>query len=346
MATIKMSEQFISSPHKHVGSSVAGMMLRVCLALVPGLLFHLWFFGGGIIIQCLLAVGFAIAFEYLMLKLRQRPVDLFLKDGSAIVTGLLFALTISPFTPWWISFSGIAFAIIIAKHLYGGLGYNPFNPAMAGYVFVLLCFPAQMNVWPAAPGIVENSLGLSDYLATIFSLGQTDIDAISGATALDQMKSQLGLMSMVSEIRVDPMFGHFGGAGWEWISSGFMLGGLALLVMGVIKWQIPVAMLAGMFFISMVFNLFDAEIYASPLFHLCAGGTMLCAFFIATDPVTASTTPKGRLLYGALIGILAYIIRIWGAYPDGIAFAVLIANACVPLIDYYTRPCVVGETPT
>ncbi len=338
-----MSEYFISSPHKHDNSSVQGIMLRVCLALLPGLFIYLWFFGVGIIIQCLLSVGFAVAIEYVMLKLRHRPIALFLQDGSAIVTGLLFALTISPFSPWWINLSGIAFAVIFAKHLYGGLGYNPFNPAMAGYVFVLLCFPAQMNIWPAAPGLVENSPNLSDYLATIFRFGQTDLDAISGATALNHMKSQLGLMNMVSEITTAPEFGHVAGAGREWISAGFLLGGLALLFMRVIKWQIPVAVLSGMFLISIIFNLYDSDIYASPLFHLCSAGTVLCAFFIATDPVTASTTPAGRLLYGCLIGVLAYIIRTWGAYPDGIAFAVLIANACAPLIDNFTRPRVIGE---
>ncbi len=339
-----MPDRFISSPHEHDSSSVSGMMWRVCLALLPGLSVYLWFFGGGIIIQCLLAVSFALVLEYLMLKLRHQPLALFLKDGSAIVTGLLFAFTISPLTPWWITLSGIAFAIIIAKHIYGGLGYNPFNPAMAGYVFILLCFPAQMNIWPATAGMVENTASLSDYLGAIFRLGQIDTDAVSGATALNQMKSQLGLMNMVSEIQHGPIYGHFAGVGREWISVGFMLGGLALLVMGVIKWQIPAAMLGTMFFISMIFNVYDGDIYASPLFHLLGGGTILCAFFIATDPVTASTTPAGRLIYACLIGILAYGIRVWGAYADGIAFAVLIANACVPLIDYYTRPGVIGET--
>ncbi len=339
-----MNSPFISSPHKHDGSSVSGMMLRVCLALLPGLLAYVWFFGVGIIIQCLLAVSFAISLEYLMLKIRRRPVELFLKDGSAIVTALLFALCLSPFTSWWINFSGIAFAIIVAKHLYGGLGYNPFNPAMAGYIFILLCFPAQMNIWPASPGLVAHSADWSDYLMIIFCIGQIDLDALSGATALNQMKSQLGLMNMVSEITAEPMFGHFAGSGWEWISAGFMLGGISLVVMRVINWQIPLALMGSIFFISMIFSLYDGDIYAPVLFHLCSGGTILCAFFIATDPVTASTTPKGRLFYGVLIGSLAYIIRTCGAYPDGLAFAILIANGCVPLIDYYTRPCVVGET--
>lgn len=334
------ANQFISSPHQHAATSISAIMLRVCLALLPGLLLYTYFFGWGILIQCVLAVGFALGFEFLMLKLRQRPISMFLKDGSAIVTGLLFALTISPLSPWWINAGGIAFAIILAKHIYGGLGYNPFNPAMAGYVFVLLSFPREMNHWPAATSAPAD---LSSSLVAIFSFTPTDIDALSGATALQQLKSQLGLMNMVSEISSGPMFGNIGGAGWEWISAGFLVGGIALLMTGVIKWRIPLAMLLGMLVTSMLFNFYDADRYASPLFHLFSGGTLLCAFFIATDPVSASTTPRGRLVYGALIGITACLLRTWGAHPDGLAFAVLLANACVPLIDYYTRPRVLGE---
>jgi len=339
-----MSDQFLSSPHNHNGSSVSTMMLRVCLAIVPGLLTYIWFFGFGILIQCLLSITFALCCEYLVLKIRKLPVALFLQDGSAVVTGLLFALCVSPFTSWWINLSGIAFAIIIAKHLYGGLGQNPFNPAMAGYVFVLLCFPSQMNVWPISAELSNNSLTLTHYISAIFSTVPSNLDAISGATALSHLKSQLGLMSMVSEIQTDPIFGQYAGYGWEWVNLSYLLGGIALLMLRVIKWQIPVSVILSMFFIGMVFNIFDGDIYASPLFHLCSGGTLLCAFFIATDPVSASTTAKGRLLYGSLIGLLAYLIRIWGAYPDGIAFAILIANACVPLIDHYTRPRVLGES--
>ena len=336
----------INSLHKHDGSTVAGVMLRVCIAMIHGLLCYIWYFGWGILIQCLLAVGFALAIECLMLRQRRKQITLFLKDGSAIVTGLLFAFTVTPFTPWWITLIGITFAIVFAKHLYGGLGYNPFNPAMAGYVFVLLCFPAQMNLWPSVSGLADVAPGMVDYMSMIFLAqpsASNSIDAISGASPLNHMMSQLGLMAMVSEIQADPLYGDFAGAGWEWINMAFLLGGTALLFMRVIHWQIPVAMLAGMFIASLLFNLYDSEIYASPLFHLFAGGTMLGAFFIATDPVTASTTPRGRLIYAALIGVLAYTIRVWGGYPDGIAFAVLIANATVPLIDRYTRPRVLGE---
>ena len=331
-------------PHRHGGNSVTGMMLPVCMALLPALLCYIVLFGWGIVFQCVLAVGFALACEYLMLRLRRLDSRLFLKDGSAIVTGLLLAFTISPLTPWWLTLAGSFFAIVFVKHLYGGLGYNLFNPAMAGYVFILLCFPAQMTTWPAAPTMSEQAISMGAYLSRILSTGQVDIDALSGATPLGQMKSQLLGMGMVSEIMASPVYGYLGGAGWEWLALAFLLGGTALLALGVIKWQIPVAMLASLFGISLVFNIIDPDIYASPLFHLCSGGSIFCAFFIATDPVTAAGTPKGKLIYAGLIGIIAYVIRTWGAYPDGIAFAVLIANAAAPLIDKLTRPPVLGET--
>ena len=335
---------FVSSPHRHGGASIAGVMVRVALALLPGILVYAWFFGAGILVQCVLAVGFALALESLILRLRGRPVSLFIRDGSALVTGLLFALCVPPLTPWWISLIGVVFAIAAAKHAFGGIGYNPFNPAMAGFVFVLLCFPREMNTWPAGPGTIEHALGSGDTLRAIFLPGREAVDAVSGATALGYMKSRLGLMSMVSEIRTDAVFGTFAGRGWEWISAGFLAGGIALLFTGIIKWQIPAAMLIALAAISTVFHLYDADVYASPLFHLFGGATLLGAFFIATDPVSASTTPRGRLIYGALIGILTYVIRVWGAYPDGIAFAVLLGNAAAPLIDHHTRPKVMGES--
>jgi electron transport complex protein RnfD len=334
----------ISSPHRHSGITVQGVMLRVAAALLPGLAAYVLNFGIGVVIQCLLAVTFAVATEYVMLKLRRRPVHLHLADGSVIVTALLLALCMSPLTPWWITLLAAVFAVGLAKHAFGGLGHNLFNPAMAGYAFVLLCFPAQMNLWPAAPAVAEPGISAAAYLGAIFLPG-TDVDAVSGATALGRMKSQLGLMEMVSEIRSEAIFGTLGGSGWEWVAAGYFIGGILLLVLGVIRWQIPAAMLAALFAVSAVFHIYDSDVYASPLFHLFAGATLLGAFFIATDPVTASTTPRGRILYGALIGVLAYLIRTWGAYPDGIAFAVLLGNATAPLIDHFTRPRVLGEDP-
>ena len=345
---MKVTEtDLLSPPHAHDGSSVTGIMIRVCLALVPALACHLWYFGWGIVIQCLLAVVFALVIEWSMLVLRRKPVGFFLADGSVIVTALLFAFTVSPFTPWWVCLSGIFFAVVFAKHLYGGLGFNPFNPAMAGYVFVLLCFPAQINVFPIINADMDTTIGLSESISIIFSQQEAlsrGFDAISGASPLNHMKSQLGLMAMVSEIRTDPMYGTLAGRGYEIVNLALLGGGIILLFMGVIRWRIPVAVLGGMFITGMLFYFYDNDAYASPVFHLFAGGTMLAAFFIATDPVTAPATPRGSLYYGLLIGCIAYIIRVWGGYPDGFAFAVLIANSAAPLLAHYTRPRVLGES--
>ena len=327
-----------SSPHLHDGRTLSVVMTDVCIALVPGLLCYVWLFGPGVLLQCILAVSFALLFEFAVLRLRGRDPRTFLRDGSAVVTAMLFAVSISPLAAWWVCLCGIAFAIIIAKHAFGGIGYNIFNPAMAGFVFVLVCFPVQMNTWPDLP-----AQGIGAYLGSIFPMAGREVDILSGATPLDELKTRLEMMDMVSEIKTAPVFGYFGGAGWEWVNVLFMLGGVYLLVRGVIKWHIPVAVLAGIFIFSAAFYLYDADTYASPLFHLLSGGTMLCAFFIATDPVTASTTGRGRLVYGVLIGILICLMRQWGAFPDGVAFAVLLANIFVPLIDLLTRPRAFGE---
>ena len=327
-----------SSPHLHDGRTLGVVMTDVCIALAPGLLCYVWLFGPGVLLQCILAVSFALLFEFAVLRLRGRDPRPFLRDGSAIVTAMLFAVSISPLAAWWVCLCGIAFAIIIAKHAFGGIGYNIFNPAMAGFVFVLVCFPVQMNTWPDLP-----AQGLGAYLGSIFPMPGREPDMLSGATPLDDLKTRLEMMEMVPEIRTASIYGYFGGAGWEWINVLFMLGGIYLLVRGVIKWHIPVAVLAGIFIVSAVFYFYDADTYASPLFHLFSGGTMLCVFFIATDPVTASTTGRGRLVYGAMIGILICLLRQWGAFPDGVAFAVLLANIFVPLIDLLTRPRAFGE---
>jgi electron transport complex protein RnfD len=350
--------ELATSPHKHNRSSVFSKMLKVCLALIPGMIIYIWFFGPAIIFQVVLSIIFALIIEFLLLKIRKQKLSLYLMDGSVIVTALIFALMITPYTPWWISLAGISFGIIFGKHIYGGLGQNLFNPAAAGYIFVLLCFPVYMNNWPVATGINTGDNSSVDYLSIIFSnplssntstitslySGETGrLDAVSSATPLADMQNRIASMDMVSEIRTNPIYSTLAGKGWEWVNFGYLLGGVILLILGIISWQIPTALLGGMIGISLVFNMYDSEIYASSLFHLFSGGSMLGAFFVATDPVTASITPKGKLIYGCLIGILAYIIRIWGAYPDGVAFAILIANSFVPLIDKYTRPRVVGE---
>ena len=338
----------ISSPHQHPGNSVTQVMLRVVYALVPGMAVYVWFFGTGLMINMAICIATALLTEAGILKLRQRPIKPALYDGSALVTAILLALTLPPIVPWWIPFIGTAFAMVFAKHLYGGLGHNPFNPAMVGYALLLISFPQEMTRW-LPPADIPNITTLGFMEIINYSLfGQlpaaVSFDALSMATPLDIMKIQTGLGTAVSTIQqTNPVMGQLGGLGWEWVNLMFLLGGLWLIMRRVISWHIPVAFIGGLALIALLAHLIAPHSYASPLFHLFSGATMLGAFFIATDPVTASTTTKGRLLYGLCIGILIYIIRTWGVYPDAIAFAVLLMNMAVPTIDYYTQPRVFGH---
>jgi electron transport complex protein RnfD len=213
---------------------------------------------------------------------------------------------------------------------------------MAGYVVLLISFPLELTLW-SAPGTQP---GFIDTLGYVFSgrlPAEQTLDTLTMATPMDDIKMRLGLSETLSEIRGSPVFGSFAGAGWEWINLWFLVGGLWLLQMKVIQWQIPVGMLAGLAFIAFVFYAVNPDIYSTPLFQLFSGAAMLGAFFIATDPVSACTTPRGRLYYGLGIGLLTYIIRTWGGYPDGVAFAVLLMNMAAPTIDHYTRPRVFGH---
>lgn len=301
-------------------------MRDVLLALVPGIAVYALLFGFGVLRNLALAVVACLLFEAVALRLRHRPLKPFLTDGSALVTGVLLALTLPPTAPWWIAVVGSLFAIGLGKQVYGGLGYNPFNPAMVGYVVLLISFPVQMTAWPGMQPLWSSAP-----------------DAVSAATALDHVRTQLALDRTLTEIGGDGAIGWAAGAGWEWIALAWLAGGIYMLWRGTIRWQIPAGMLAGLTLIALPFWAIDPDRYASPLFHWLAGATMLGAFFIATDPVSAATTPRGRLLYGALIGVLVYIIRTWGGYPDGVAFAVLLLNICAPTIDRYTQPRVYGH---
>jgi electron transport complex protein RnfD len=320
-------------------------MIQLLIALIPAVIALVYFFGPAVLVNITLAVTVALVAEALMLKLRDRPLKPFLTDGSAIVTAVLFAIAIPPLAPWWLTVVGILFAIIFAKHVFGGLGYNPFNPAMIAYVLLLLSFPLEMTTWLPANALAEHSFNLFDSAQLIFTgnlnNGMT-VDAFSGATPLDVMKTQIGLSHLPDSILAQPLFGLFGGIAWEWINIWFAIGGLFLIFRGVISWHIPLSMIVALLLISGASYLISPETSASPLFHLLSGGTMIGAFFIATDPVTAATTLKGRIIFGAGVGVLTYIIRVWGGYPDGIAFAVLLMNMLAPLIDYYTQPKIYG----
>ncbi len=340
------SFQTSGAPHIPPPTSVAKVMLQVLLALVPGVLAHSWFFGTGILIQITLATIFALLFEALMLHLRGRSLKPFINDYSAVVTAVLFALCIPPLAPWWISCIAMLFAIVFAKHLYGGLGQNVFNPAMVAYVVVLISFPQAMTNWLPPLALAEHSLGLADSLAIVLS-GQVQAaggwDAITQATPLDTLKTGVEAGLLIPEIRQSPLFGRLGGEGWEWIACWFALGGVFLLYKRVIGWQVPVAVFGSVLLFSLPFWLLDPATNPLPLQHVFSGAIVLAAFFIATDPVSGCVSDRGRLIFGAGVGIITLVIRRWGGYPDGVAFAVLLMNMAAPLIDRYTRPRMYGE---
>ncbi len=331
-----------SSPHAHGRLSTQTVMLTVAAATLPGVAAQVYFFGIGPLINILLMVAFCLAFEAAILRLRNRPAGFYLADGSALVTAVLLGLALPPYCPWWLLLVGAFFSIVVAKQLYGGLGFNPFNPAMVGYVVLLISFPVPMTQWPAPLPLAEQSLSFSQALAQIFT-GQT-VDGYTGATPLDAFRQAQGLT--VEAIYQEPMFasGLFAGVGWEWVNLGFLLGGVFLLYRKIFTWHAPVAMLASLTLCSFVFYDGSSQSGAPPLLHLFSGATMLGAFFIVTDPVSSAVSNKGRLIYGAAIGVLIYAIRTWGNYPDAVAFAVLLMNFAAPFIDYYTLPRTFGHT--
>jgi electron transport complex protein RnfD len=334
------------APHFPPHSTVARVMLQVVYALLPAIFAHAWFFGPGIFLQIVLACGFALGFEAAMLALRGKPFGLYLGDFSAVVTALLFALCVPPLAPWWIAATGMFFAIVVAKHLYGGLGHNLFNPAMAGYVVTLICFPVGMTTWLLPTEIAAWQPGLGDVLwsiATGQAPGALTWDAVSGATPLDTIRTGVATGQMVSEVRQAPIFGDFGGLGWEWIANWYALGGLWLLWRRVISWQVPVAMIGTVLLLGTGAWLTDPGSNPAPLQHVFSGALIIGAFFIATDPVSGCASPRGRLVFGAGVGIITLVIRRWGGYPDGVAFAVLLMNMAAPLIDRYTRPRIFGH---
>jgi electron transport complex protein RnfD len=334
------------SPYISDAPSVGTIMFKVMLALLPGIIAYVWVFGGGVLVTLALATATALVAEAAMLKIRRRPVQPFLLDYSAVVTAWLLALAIPPLSPWWLIVVGTLFAIVIAKQLYGGLGYNPFNPAMIGYAVLLISFPAIMTKWPAALEIAQTKLSFSNQLHYIFNNVLPDtvkLDAVTSATPLDYLKTQLLLKHDAHTIMQSPIFGSVGAKGGEYVTFAYLLGGLYLWQQKIISWHLPTAFLGALALISGVFWVFSPEHFASPLFHLFSGASMLAAFFIITDPVSGPTTPKGKLYFAAGVGVITYLIRVYGGYPDGVAFAVIFMNICVPLIDAATQPRVFGH---
>lgn len=333
-----------TSPYVLKEASVQRVMLQVLLALLPGIAVQIWFFGGAILVQLAIASLTALLAEGLFLKLRGKPVALFLSDLSVVVTAWLIALTFPAIAPWWLTVVGTLFAVIIAKQLYGGLGQNPFNPAMIAFAVCIVSFPSLMSQWPAVgPHAGEH---FANQIDRIFGLAPM-LDGLSSATPLDTLKTGLKLAAenaTVADVIAEhsQTFGLMAGQGTEWVAFAYLLGGLWLIWRNVITWHIPTAFLAAIGLLSGLLWLWQPSVFASPLFHWFAGASMLGAFFIATDPVSGATTPKGKLIYAAGAGALVYIIRVFGGYPDGVAFAILLMNIAAPLIDHLTQPAIFG----
>ncbi|SER66266.1 electron transport complex subunit RsxD [Halopseudomonas bauzanensis] len=339
----------MSSPHAQGSNRTRTIMLQVLGATAPGIALMTWFFGWGTLINILLASTCAIGFEAAILRLRRRPIGFYLNDGSALVTAWLLALALPPYAPWWLVLVAIGFAITFGKHLYGGLGQNPFNPAMLGYAMVLVSFPMEMTSWPVWRGIEQlqpafaPTLGLMEGLQRVFMPGSLPADGWATATALDLLKNNSAL-TMAELQQAQPAFGSMAGRAWEWVALAYLAGGLYLLYKRIYSWHAPVGMLGALAVMSLLFwNGSGSGSNGSPLFHLLGGATILGAFFIATDPVTSATSNRGRLVFGIGIGVLVYVIRVWGNYPDAVAFAVLLMNLCAPTIDYYTTPRTYGH---
>ena len=332
---------FNTPPYLSQDVSVRRVMLQVLAALLPGIAVYAWLIGPVVLVQGAIATVAALLGEAFMLRLLGKPLGLFLGDGSAIVTAWLIALAFPPLAPWWLIVVASLFAIVVAKHLYGGLGQNPFNPAMIAFAVCIVSFPALMSQWPA----IDMKAGFAEQVALVFGYAPR-LDAISGATPLDALKTALKLgegSATVASVTADAgIFGHFAGNGWEWVGLAYLVGGLWLWQRKVIQWRTPFAFLAGIGLLAAALWLWNPAQFVNPLFHLFSGGSMLGAFFIVTDPVSGCTTPKGKLIFGFSAGALAYIIRVFGGYPDGVAFAVLLLNICVPLIDLYTQPPIFG----
>ena len=320
----------------HGPSSVSETMQLVLLALIPGILVFIYQNGWGSIINLLLAMISAIAFEAVAQKLRNRSPLVAIADHSALVTAVLVALCLPPLIPWWIPVLATGFAILLAKHAFGGIGNNPFNPAMVGYACVLISFPSDLSLWLLQPDIF--SVPLSDAIRTSFNGGLVAIppdttgwDALTGATALDQHRTLILHDTVFNEVS-ELTQGSFGARQGEWINLAFLAGGLWLITRRVISWHIPAGFLGALLISTLLHNLLSDTTLSIPV-NMFGGATMLCAFFISTDPVSAAASNRGRVIYAALIGLLVYIIRTYGAYPDGVAFAVLLANCTVPAID-------------
>jgi H+/Na+-translocating ferredoxin:NAD+ oxidoreductase subunit D len=323
------SHKFIvsASPHVHSGQDIPSVMRDVILALLPALLVGIWFFGFDAFRVLILAVLGCVGFEMIMNRLLSRPSTV--RDLSAALTGILLAMNLPSGSPWWLVIVGSGAAIVVGKAIYGGLGYNPFNPALVARVFLLISFPVQMTRWVVPQGIT------------------TGMDATTGATPLGAAKEAVSLGKPLSEAGLPDnlhlLLGNVGGSFGEVSALALLIGGAFLLYRGIIRWQIPVGFIVSVFLITGLAHYLEPERYLNPVVHMLTGGLILGAFFMATDMVTSPVTRKGMLIFGVGCGVLTSVIRLWGGYPEGVSFAILLMNAVTPLIDRYTKPKVFGQ---
>ena len=337
------------SPHAHAPTSVSRIMATVMLALTPATLFGFWLYGWPAINLWLVALSVAMLAEAASLKIMARPLRAGLLDGSGLLTAWLLALSLPPWAPWWLAAVGALFAIVIGKQIFGGLGQNLFNPAMAARVMLLISFPLEMTAWTVPMPITSGAApGFFEALGITFA-GVAPADGISSATLLGQVKTDLGRglgLDQVLDGIYDPAafaLGQRAGSLGETSAVLLLIGGLILIARRVITWHIPLAMLAGVALPALLAHLIAPGHYPGLAYHMLSGGLMLGAFFIATDPVSSPNSISGQLVFGFACGVLTWIIRTWGGYPEGVAFAVLLLNAATPVIDRYFKPRIYGR---
>ncbi|MDP2901570.1 MAG: RnfABCDGE type electron transport complex subunit D [Methylovulum sp.] len=337
-----------SGAHVGANKSVSQIMWQVVLALSPATAFGLWCFGWPAIFLFIITLSSAVLFEAFCIRLKGRAAKPVLMDGSALLTGWLLAMTLPPWAPWWIGVVGAGLAIILGKQVYGGLGQNLFNPAMLARVALLISFPIEMTTWAnISPLFFSDSPGFTESWRITFS-GLQNLDAYTGATTLGTIKTEFSQNRLLPDILKD-YSATLNFIGWTRGSLGetstvlLGLGGVWLIREKIIPWQVPVSLLLTVTVLASVFHLIDSGHYVSPFLHLNSGAMFCVAFFIATDYVTSPNTSTGQLVFGAGCGLLIFVIRTWGAYPEGAGFAILLMNSATPLIDHYIRPRIYGR---
>ncbi len=319
------------SPHIHQEMTTPQIMRGVIYAMLPALGFSIYTFGIGAVNVTMIAILSCAFFEYLICK-HFLKVKSSVTDGSAIITGILLAFNVPSNLPWYIVVIGAAVAVGIGKMSFGGLGNNPFNPALVGRVFLFISFPVQMTSWPQP-------------------IASWTIDGATGATPLGVLKDGLRLGSTIPEIQpdipayLDMFLGFQGGSLGEMSGLALIIGLIYMLYKKIVTWHIPVSMIITIFVIAGAFWFINPDRYMDPLFHILSGGVLLGAVFMATDYVTSPFTHKGMLIFGFGIGLITVLIRLFGSYPEGVSFAILIMNAFVPLINRYTKPRRFGNKP-